>query len=95
VAEQEHAHRVGRFDPRREIRERFFDTGLRRLLVGQERNVRVRRRVLLLRRLDEARRPGLKLRRVLFVPRHAGDHQQMRLLRKRWRRAEKTDQKKP
>ena len=52
-------------------------------LVGEKRDVGVGDGVLLLRGVDEARRPLLKLLRVLLVARHAGDDEQMGLLRNR------------
>jgi hypothetical protein len=43
--------------------------------------------------VDEAGRPFLELRRVLFVAGDAGDHEQVRLLRKGGRRTQQAAQK--
>ena len=78
---------------RREVGERLLDAFARRPFVGEIDDVGIRDGVLLLRGVDEARRLLLKLRRMLLVARHAGDHEQVRLLSKSGRLTQHAAQK--
>jgi hypothetical protein len=70
VAEQEDEDGVARLHARSEIGESLFYARARRLLVREIGDVGVRHGVLLLRRLDERRRPRLEFLRVLFIAGH-------------------------